>query len=163
MVMGPVQAATLFQNGSFGVLSQGNWSSLRGTNSPNSAGAIIELGRYTPGAGLTLKFGAGTKFVANLEEASAQVSTGVFILAVQRPDGSRKVVFEYNNAMFGTEAVQQDQNFRMAYQTTQYAYGNVGEFVVMLLDDGGGGAWDFDNAAQLVSFPYTYRQGTATG
>lgn len=157
----PVQSAVLYHNGSLGTIANGNFSSALSANTSGTVGAEHEVARYTPGSGLTLKFNAGTKigphYLEDAGNAGNNVDDGIMTLAVVRPDGGRKIIARWPHASFGTVANQRDEALRLAYQSTQFCKGNLGEYVALFIDSES--AVDFDHASTQLAFPYQYRQG----
>ena len=157
---GVVQSATVWSSGAFGPLANGNWPSSIEADTAGTAGAEQEVARYVPGAALTLKFTAGTKFGPLMFDDAGNTGNnlgqGIMTLAVVRSDGSRKIIAKTAMTSFGSTASQRDVNFRQAYQMTQFCFGNQGEYVVLYVDSGD--AIDFDAPENMTNFPYTYRQ-----
>ena len=158
---GPTQSATVWSSGAFGTLANGNWTSSLTADTSGTAGAEQEVARYVPGAAITMKFTAGSKFgPLRLDDAGSSgnnLGQGVCTLAVVRPDGSRKIIYKTAMTSFGSTASQRDVNFRQGYQITQFCYGKLGEDVALFIDSGD--AIDFDAPENMCNFPYTYRQG----
>ena len=158
---GPTQSATVWSSGAFGTLANGNWTSSLTADTSGTAGAEQEVARYVPGAAITMKFTAGSKFgPLMLDDAGSSgnnLGQGVCTLAVVRPDGSRKIIYKTAMTSFGSTASQRDVNFRQGYQITQFCYGKLGEYVSLFIDSGD--AIDFDAPENMCNFPYTYRQG----
>ena len=158
---GPTQSATVWSSGAFGTLANGNWTSSITADTSGTAGAEQEVARYVPGAAITMKFTAGTKFgplmLDDAGSAGNNLGQGVSTLAVVRPDGSRKIIYKTAMTSFGSTASQRDVNFRQAYQITQFCYGKLGEYIALFTDSGD--PIDFDAPENMTNFPYTYRQG----
>lgn len=158
---GPTQSATVWSSGAFGTLANGNWTSSITADTSGTAGAEQEVARYVPGAAITMKFTAGTKFgplmLDDADNTGSNLGQGVCTLAVVRPDGSRKIIYKTAMTSFGSTASQRDVNFRQAYQITQFCYGKLGEYVALFIDSGD--PIDYDAAENMTNFPYTYRQG----
>ena len=158
---GPVQSATIWSSGAFGTLANGNWTSSITANTSGTAGSENEVARFVPGAAITMKFTAGTKFgplMLDDEDSSGNnLGQGVCTLAVVRPDGSRKVIFKTAMTSFGSTDNQQDVNNQRSYESTQFCYGSRGEFVVLYIDSGD--PIDFDAPENSTNFPYTYKLG----
>tara|TARA_Y100000310_G_C20209820_1_gene590784 strand:+ start:42 stop:539 length:498 start_codon:yes stop_codon:yes gene_type:complete len=156
---GPVQSQTLYQIGDMTASpADGNFTTLRQTNTPASAGAITELASYDVPPGMTVRLAGGRKFVAIIHNAGAQQTTGTLIFAVEHADGSRTIFGKTPFVAFGAIGVQQDEQSRWGYTMTAYASGKRGDTIKVLVDDGGT-AVQVANANTLIQMPVDYRLG----
>ena len=160
MAAGPVQSNTLYQTGDLSASPpDGNFTTVRTTDTPASAGAVTTLATYDVPPATTIRFAGGRKFMSQWVLAGGGVmTTGNLTLAVEHQDGRRTIFFKMAFITFGSLSAQADDLFKPAYTTTVYASGARGDKVVVLADDGGT-AIDVSLAGNTVVMPYDYRIG----
>jgi len=160
MAAGPVQSNTLYQSGSLAASPpDGNFTTVRATDTPASAGAVTTMATYDVPPATTIRFAGGRKYMSQWVLAGGgQMTTGNLTLAVEHQDGSRTIFAKTPFLVFGSLAAQADDLFKPAYTTTVYASGARGDKVVVLADDGGV-AIDVSLAGQSITLPYDYRIG----
>jgi hypothetical protein len=157
---GPVQSNTLYQSGSLAATPpDGNFTSVRATDTPAAAGAITQLAAYDVPPATTIRMAGGRKFMTEWQLAGgAQMTTGNLTLAVEHQDGSRTIFFKAAFVTLAALADQVDDLKKPAYTTTVYASGARGDKIVVLADDGGT-AIDVSQAGNNIQLPYDYRIG----
>jgi len=160
MAAGPVQSNTLYQNGSLAASPpDGNFTSVRATDTPAAVGAVTVLATYDVPPATTIRMAGGRKFMTQFVLAGGgQMTTGNLTLAVEHQDGSRTIFSKSAFITFGSLAAQADDLFKPAYTTTVYASGARGDKIVVLADDGGT-AIDVSLAGNTIVLPYDYRIG----
>ena len=160
MAAGPVQSNTLYQTGSLAASPpDGNFTTVRTTDTPASAGAVTTMATYDVPPATTIRFAGGRKFMSQwVLSGGGVMTTGNLTLAVEHQDGSRTIFFKSAFLTFGSLSAQADDLFKPAYTTTVYASGARGDKVVILVDDGGT-AVDVSLAGNAIVMPYDYRIG----
>ena len=160
MAAGPVQSNTLYQTGSLAASPpDGNFTTVRTTDTPASAGAVTTMATYDVPPATTIRFAGGRKFMSQwVLSGGGVMTTGNLTLAVEHQDGSRTIFFKSAFLTFGSLSAQADDLFKPAYTTTVYASGARGDKVVILIDDGGT-AVDVSLAGNAIVMPYDYRIG----
>ena len=152
----PVQTSSLYWTGTGATSSNYNFTSVT-TSTPATAGSQTTLAEYQVPYGTSLRFDGGRGMQVFLTaNGGGQLTDGIFILAVVRQDGSRKIINRSPASAFSGSDEQKDVNKQTSYQATTYAYGGLGE-VVQVIWEAGGTAFDGTETTTRIELPYNYR------